>query len=198
MENAIIASTPGGIEAQEARGQRDFVASTTLPIECNGCTREQIEQMGVVFGDPVDDLFVNAQLPDGWQKKPTEHSMWSDIVDDRGRRRAAIFYKAAFYDRSAHISLERRFSCSAEPVCGYASPDYRKHEWHAVVCDCGKVIWQTPHKLEPEPEYHDDKENREALIVWGGKRDELRKAATAWLDKNYPNWKDPLAYWDEQ
>ena len=95
----------GAILAQEARGQRAFAASTVLPIECLGCTREQLEALGIVFGEPVDDLFIEVQLPEGWEKVPTDHSMWTDLVDAQGERRAAVFYKAAFYDRSAHISL---------------------------------------------------------------------------------------------
>jgi hypothetical protein len=105
LENAMIAATPGGIEAQEARGQKDFVANNTLPIKCNFCTREQLEEMGIVFGEPVDDLFVEVQLPKGWKKVPTDHSMWSDLVDAEGHKRASIFYKAAFYDRDAFIGL---------------------------------------------------------------------------------------------
>jgi hypothetical protein len=105
-ENFLAASTPGGIEAQEARGQLDFVASETLPKEMlHGCTREKLEEMGIRFGDDVDDLFVSVELPDGWEKRPTDHSMWSELVDDKGVVRANIFYKAAFYDRNAHISL---------------------------------------------------------------------------------------------
>jgi hypothetical protein len=76
--------TPGGIEAQEARGQRQFVNSATLPRRCIGCTREQVERMGVVFGADVDALFVNVTLPDGWSKVPTTHSMWSELRDAGG------------------------------------------------------------------------------------------------------------------
>jgi len=38
-ENFVVAATPGGIEAQEAQGQRDFVASDTLPLDFNFCTQ---------------------------------------------------------------------------------------------------------------------------------------------------------------
>ena len=60
MENALIASTPGGIEEQEARGQQDFVANETLPIKC---PREELEKMGFVFGEMADDLFVKVKMP---------------------------------------------------------------------------------------------------------------------------------------
>src|SRR6185436_8068032 len=44
------------------------------------------------------------------KKIATDHSMYTDLVDDKGRVRASIFYKAAFYDRKADISFKRRFS----------------------------------------------------------------------------------------
>ena len=71
IENALIAATPGGIEAQEARGQQEFAANLTLPRSgnsWNSSCREQLEEMGIVFGEDVDDLFVEVKLPEGWKK----------------------------------------------------------------------------------------------------------------------------------
>ena len=104
-ENFLAASTPGGIERQEKEGQESFVASETLPKDMQGCSREKLEKIGFVFGDDIDDLFVSVVMPEGWKKEPTDHSMWSKLVDEKGRERASIFYKAAFYDRSAHMSF---------------------------------------------------------------------------------------------
>lgn len=89
----------------EKMGQVGFVASETLPIECNGCKREDFEAMGIVYGNPVDRLFVEVKLPEGWKKVATDHDMWTDLVDDKGVKRAAIFYKASFYDERAFIGL---------------------------------------------------------------------------------------------
>lgn len=102
MENFIAASTPGGIEAQEAQGQRDMVAKALLPKDGPW---PALEALGVAKGSEEDDLFYRATLPEGWQIVPTDHSMWSQLVDDTGTERAAIFYKAAFYDRTAQFRL---------------------------------------------------------------------------------------------
>ena len=190
IENAIVSEMPGGIEAQEARGQRDFVASTTLPFDFNGCSQEQFEQVGVIFGKKVDDLFIEAQLPQGWHKVPTAHSMWSKLVDAQGRERASIFYKAAFYDRSAHIGMSRRYSYSVRPVNGYDAQNYKKDEWVCVVTDCGIAIRELQ-RIEPEPQTDD----RDAWLVWYDKKDKLGRVACSWLDANYPEWRDPTAYW---
>ena len=95
----------GGIEAQEKAGQVQLVASDVLPTESLYGAREKLEAAGCVFGEPVEDdpLFTPVTLPPGWKKVGTEHDMWSSVVDDQGRERASIFYKAAFYDRKAHI-----------------------------------------------------------------------------------------------
>ena len=105
IDNALTAATPGGIEAQEAAGQATMVAQEILPRDIIGADRAAFEALGFEFGEPHDDLFVNAKLPAGWTKQATDHSMWSRIVDETGNERASIFYKAAFYDRRAFMTL---------------------------------------------------------------------------------------------
>ena len=94
------------IGAQERAGQAQLVHSDRLPTELHS-KREDFEAVGFTFGDPDpgDPLFMPATLPEGWRKEGSDHDMWSYIVDQYGRRRASIFYKAAFYDRSAHVGL---------------------------------------------------------------------------------------------
>lgn len=101
--NFLVAATPGGVEAQEAQGQRDLVNSSKLPKEMMGQSRESLVAAGVVIGSDADDLFVNVTLPDGWKLVPTDHSMWSELSDETGKSRYEVFYKAAFYDRDAFI-----------------------------------------------------------------------------------------------
>jgi hypothetical protein len=102
----LFGGNPDAIRAQEALGQQELVNSAQLPTLVRG-DKAKLEAAGVVFGDPCegDPLFCEAWLPAGWQKKPTEHAMWSTLVDADGKERASIFYKAAFYDRSAFINV---------------------------------------------------------------------------------------------
>ncbi|MGV9427134.1 hypothetical protein ACWDO7_22960 [Streptomyces sp. NPDC003656] len=92
--------------AQERAGQAQLVHSDQLPTELHS-PREDFEAVGFTFGipDPRDPLFQPATLPDGWTKVPTDHDMWTYIVDQVGRRRASVFYKAVFNDRRAHMAL---------------------------------------------------------------------------------------------
>ena len=102
----VMGGNPGAIEQQEARGQTEMVQSEQLPTEVRG--QEALEAAGVVFGSVCegDDLFCCAVLPEGWKKRSTEHSMWSELVDEHDKVRASIFYKAAFYDRRAFMRAE--------------------------------------------------------------------------------------------
>jgi hypothetical protein len=72
-----------------------------------GNTVEEFEALGFKLGDPdpQDSLFRPVTLPEGWRREASDHAMWSNIVDPNGRKRVAIFYKAAFYDRKAHMRL---------------------------------------------------------------------------------------------
>lgn len=113
------AMVPGGIEASERRGQIEFLESEVLPAEIQqywpgakkGDGKLLLEAWGFVFGKHVggDTLFMQAKLPPGWSRKGTDHAMWSHVVDDKGRERCAIFYKAAFYDRRATLSISPRY-----------------------------------------------------------------------------------------
>lgn len=172
MDNFLVAATPGGIEAQERQGQRHFTQSSTLPKKCIGCTWEQIEQAGIVRGDDVDDLFVRVQLPAGWKVEPTDHSMWSKLLDDRGRERASMFYKAAFYDRDAHISLSRSIRVTRRY--------YDEETDAAVVSATGAALFESPRV--PQDHF--------------GEIDQIEAMAAAWADEHYPDHRNPLAYWD--
>ncbi len=165
---------------QEAHGQAQFVNSAVLPIEC---PRFELEGLGFVFGENHDDIFVNVIMPGGWSKKATGHSMWSDLLDAKGHVRGGIFYKAAFYDRSAHMHLERRFNYRIQPINGYESDDYAEADRIAVVvdaCSSPTIIFKTEPVGRKDYPAHDLKE----------------KEAKAWLSEHYPNWDNVLAYWE--
>lgn len=102
----LIQGGPESIEASEAEGQAQMVQSDVIPAK--GYKAEELLALGFEVGavDEKDPLFRNCKLPTGWSKEPSDHSMWSYIVDEHGFRRIAIFYKAAFYDRRAELHIE--------------------------------------------------------------------------------------------
>lgn len=109
---AFLASAliTGGNDAfigdQEKAGKQQLLTSDRLPSEMDE-GRAAFEAVGFTFGepDPADPLFLPATLPTGWTRQAGDHDMWSYVIDEQGRRRVAVFYKAAFYDRSAFMRL---------------------------------------------------------------------------------------------
>ncbi len=175
IDNFVAAITPGGIESQEKAGQTKFVSEDVLPKDC---PKKDLEKLGFKFLKNVDDIFVNVVMPAGWKKVPTDHSMWSDLIDDKGRKRASIFYKAAFYDRSAHMRLNRRFNVSK-------NYNLKDNELQFQVTDCESVVFQTE-IIKTTTKYDETYNKIEST---------LRKEAANWLLSRYPDSDDVLAYW---
>ncbi len=87
-------------------------AVNEMPLPAKGSENPAWKQMGVIFGAPIEDdskLFRHATLPPGWTKKPTDHYMYSDLLDEKGRKRAVVGYKGAMWDRWAAIYPVSRF-----------------------------------------------------------------------------------------
>lgn len=107
LEMASVMGSSNAIETQEAHGQQSFIGSDTLPTEMTSDARKTLEKAGVKFLGtvPGDEIFQYVTLPKGWRKEATDHSMWSKLVDEKGKERASIFYKAAFYDRRSHLQM---------------------------------------------------------------------------------------------
>src|ERR1035441_3439422 len=101
LAEGLAYGSDGAIENQERDGQRQLVNSDQLP------TRAEAQVVYEAVGFPCGErdagapMFRPATLPPGWSRKGSDHAMWSYLVDELGRERAGIFYRAAFYDRSA-------------------------------------------------------------------------------------------------
>lgn len=208
--NFVVASTPGGIEAQEKEGQQMLVNSELLPIDMGGCYRpgapmaeELLKSFGCEFGDPSEDgLFISVQLPTGWKKVINPyHNMWSYLVDEENRWRASIFYKAAFYDRQAHLRLEPRIVLEEK---------YPEHNAQKQIYKVSIIADRKARKETREIASVDDKiytattlfrvqdDLLASLKVEDKYRamDVVKHAVVAWAEKNYPDCLDPGAYWD--
>lgn len=110
---ALSDGPDGYITGMEADGQRQIVNSDRLPTRVQDRDGDQAYlAVGFTFGepDPEDRMFRPATLPAGWAREGSSHSMWSYIVDQHGRRRVSIFYKAAFYDRDAFMGLQTPYA----------------------------------------------------------------------------------------
>lgn len=183
------------IEDMEAQGQREL-ASQTTQLPTKGSEDPAWAKMGVIFGAAVegDAIWRKVTLPEGWKVVPTDHSMWSNLVDAKGTKRAAIFYKAAFYDRSCHIYPECRYVVDRQ----YASIEFKNDDdrrQRSVVKD------RATGKLLLEPEWIDFiNANTDEEREQNRKRYDAQYMQAAdcekWLKEHFPDFKDASAYWD--
>lgn len=205
------------IENQEKRGQQMVVRNQRLPKKVNDSgmwevfengvtddmsfeerheiidrnnleyTKQKYEKMGVVIVGEYDDLFYDVQLPEGWEIKATDHSMWNDLFDDKGRKRANFFYKAAFYDRHAFINFETRYHIKADHIADYseAYEVWSKSDFIGRVMDGETVIFETEVVKCSGDYWEDDKT-----------KTELRKVLVSYMKEHYPDYEDINAYWD--
>jgi hypothetical protein len=126
------------IHMQEKRGQCEVAASQSLPRKGLSDLKKMLDHFGFRFVGNIegDDLFANFVFPEVWKLGPTDHSMWSKLRDPQGRARASIFYKAAFYDRDAHISANPRFTVTSKMV------DEDSDRWYPAIIDSlDAVVW---------------------------------------------------------
>jgi len=182
LENAIAASTPGGIVAQEAAGQRMLVENGALLPKSFGPydppTREQVTAAtGIVFGEDHDDLFVKVTLPKGWRILPTDHNMWTTLYDDKDVIRARIFYKAAFYDRRADLHFDPRYNVIVKynDAAGTRTITVQDQQTGETLYAAGTCNSDATGYVE---------------------YDRMQTAALAWLKEHYPDHRNPFAYWE--
>ena len=150
-------------------------------------TRQQYERMGITIVEEYDDLFWSVALPEGWRIEATDHSMWNNLFDDKGRKRANFFYKAAFYDRDAFINFDTRYHVTVDHIADVRS-DYEiwaNSDYQGTVKDGEEVIFSTECVPVTGNYYGDNKI-----------KDNLRMQLDKYMEENYPNYKNINEYWD--
>lgn len=92
------------IEMQEEIGQKELLNENKLPIDMKP-GKTEFEKLGFKFGNKIDSNFIEASLPDCWEKRATQHRLWCEIIDENKDVRVLVFFKAACYDRHAHMYI---------------------------------------------------------------------------------------------
>lgn len=174
------------IEHMEAEGQQKAVNNIMLAKNMRP-SRESWERLGFTFLDiPDDDVLCKASLPEGWRIEATEHSMWNNIIDEKGRTRGSMFYKAAFYDRNAHMDLSCRYGVRSD----YIDDD----------CTTTEIYFgNKDEKIFVAGQVHMPKDaTKEVRFANYEKEEKLYELAKQFGNENYPNWLDASAYWDDE
>ena len=206
------------IEFQEKRGQANVIKHKRLPKKLNQhlvprevffygvldemsydarkeivdrniieYTKDRYEKMGIQIVGEHDDLFWDVILPEGWDTRATDHTMWNELLDEKGRKRASFFYKAAFYDRDAFTNLEARYTLEVTHNCD-PNAEYevwKKADYIGIIKDAGKIIYSTA--TYPVVDDYDEETKL---------KDKLYAELDEYINKEFPNHADPLAYWE--
>lgn len=167
--------TSEAIEAVQTAEQNRARKSLMLP-KIMTPNQETFEALGFTFKDVGDNVLFKATLPTGWTLK-AECGYWTDIFDEKGRKRGNSFYKGAFYDRNGQMSLSTRFHIESSP----ADKKHWMGPFTIFVQDAdGSVVFSAGKcRYFETDEYY-----------------QLIDEAKQYLHENYPDWENPTKYWD--
>lgn len=168
-------SASEGLEAVQNAEQNRARNSCRLPKEMNP-SQAAFEAIGFKFKDIGDDVLFQASLPEGWTLK-SDGGYWTDLIDEKGRKRGSYFYKGAFYDRSGHMSLSRRFQATYDHI----NPEDWESPVKVFVKDAdGTILFEAG----------------QCAKAYSDECDALMSQAKDYLNTNYPGWEDASRYWD--
>lgn len=132
------------VDETERAGQGQMTRADRLPRAIAGLTREQLQGLGFVFGPQLDDLFDKVIFPPGWSVTRAESALYSRVLDEKGRERGTIMYKAVFYNRDAYVTFTRRYDVGFAEVEG-------SHDLAYVAQNLGKALPGAPIFATHEP-----------------------------------------------
>ena len=212
----ILPATTGAAPLGVAHSGR---LSLILPKKCNA-TRDQMERAGFIIGDDYDKYFVRITLPAGWYLGEKKMAY---IKPDKPNGDLALLCLHDHLDRGrgqsdAHGLLLDNLTDDEEYWTPTMDFDYRLHigmsplgvdvqdeggryvgttlsiryddyiEQVYIRQRDGQKIWVSD--LVPAYSSGIDFRERQAFIK------ECRDKAKVYLDTYYPDWRNPLAYWD--
>ena len=149
----------------ERRAFSSMLAANQLPRPQSNQDADALRKAGVrVQGS---GLLLQATLPSGWQAIQTE-ARHGQLIDDKGRVRAELFYKGAVHETKGHLTMRHRYTT----YCGRPG----NSDWCVWDYAAETVLFED--SSAPRSEQYD--------------------RAKAWLNKHYPKWEDPSKYWNDK
>lgn len=171
----ITGSGSKGLDIVQNHEQQRAIAEHLLPYEMHPNSKS-FEAVGFIFEEiPGDSVLCHATLPAGWRTE-FDGVHWTELLDEKGRKRGSSFYKSAFWDRNGHMSLDCRFSIG----------DERSDETGITTIFIRDYQGDNIYTIGSTTSRRDDKEYKK-----------LKKRAEGYMKEHYPDWKNPVAYWDD-
>lgn len=190
---------PSQILAGEAAGSKNFRSQELMLVQPSSKSNEadiaayykQLIALGFVLGKQVDDLFMEATFPQGWTKTAQDDDPRHITVrDDKGRDRIYIFYKDTYYDRYANCRIPTRLSRDYQHIDenGKDTKGYTRSKYFTVKDSLtNKELFRGSYLVKHVPGDYEEMCKQEKIAS---------KERAEWLDVNYPDIDNPLAYWD--
>jgi hypothetical protein len=194
---------------ETVQGQQEFINCPQMPIyqeDRRATTREtatnicfsHLGRLGFFIPDILpaeyedallDKEFIIALLPKDWKKVPSKVICTETfILDEKERKRITVTFISNSVEYRAKYHIEPRFNISTN-YNEYIEPkscDNWLPTLSATVIDSeGTVIYKTESCEYPS-----------TLTGFVNMTAELRINAIKWLTEQYPEWKNPFAYWD--
>ena len=203
-----------GIIEQERNGQLELVNKSNdnisqLPSSFGGYgnDKEKVKEMYESLGFEVigltegDEIWYDVIMPEGWRVERTNHNMWNKLIDPKGYTRTMIFYKAAFYDRSCHIRelstrynvrevyvKDKDYSLKWYELVNQTPIQYKVIDYDDVSVFRTKATYYTRTYVEHErSEFNKGEQDM---------KDAHEQLCIDHLNEHYPDWENPMAYWD--
>jgi len=186
--------------AREAASARQALASAfdRLPKSHSPLTKDPfrtLADLGFQVGDPLDDLFIQVTPPPGWSLKADPDGEQWEIFDGMGRARGAIYLTEYPNEFSAFFSLRTRFDIH---ILGFQSDGSRAVDVQATYVQshvedalkAGPLFTSKEHPIEASD---DDLEN---IVAGMASHQAAKSECEDWLAANFPDWRNPAAYWD--
>lgn len=141
--------------------------------------KEVFESVGFTFEDVGDNDCYQATLPVGWKSYSESEFGGTTLLDEKGRERGFFFYKTLPYESDNGIlKLCTRF----EVNWNFINPENWNGPVEVLVVDYVEdtVVFNAGQCDELESKEYN----------------QLHEKASEFLNNNYPDWENPLKYWD--
>jgi hypothetical protein len=200
--HSIAVYNPVGIE-DNYNEKMDWTALNKIGIKLQGEVTDA-KRLKYVYSNEVetydDENQVFLAVPADWTRTKTEYSVnegeghWWHLLDGEGNQRALSYAN----DHLCYTSFYQRFHLELQ-FDEWDGRDPKDYKCSVHVLDRTKYnnsifetehfsVWQLDSMRKETPDWHK---------FMSGEDDQphYRGIAETWLDTNYPDWKNPTAYW---
>lgn len=133
------------------------------------------ENLGFEFKE-YDSVTLEATLPEGWTILSSENGLETLLIDEKGRNRGSFFFRGNVLSRTGYMLLVQRYHATYY----FINPN-KIGPIKVVATDFdGTVIFKAGY----------------CMNSYSNEYEHLLTKAKDFLNKNFPNWKNPINYWD--